>query len=118
MPDAHALLAKNRDVFSERDPDQRWEAVERTYADNVRFIDPDGEVVGRRALDDRAQKILDEAPADFVLEADGPEYLGPDTAAQAWRFGPPGSPVVRGIDVLTFADGLVSVLLTLVAPSE
>ena len=86
----------------------------RTYVEDVRFIDPDGESVGREALNDRAQKILDDAPADFVLEEDGLAYVSPDTAVQPWRFGPPGSPVVRGIDVLTVRDGSVSVVRTLI----
>ena len=115
MPDADELLYMNREVFSERDPEKRRAAIERTYAEEVRFIDPQGEVVGQQALNDRAQKILDDAPADFVLEEDGLGYVSPDTAAQAWRFGPPGSPVVRGIDILTVSDGRVSVLRTLLA---
>jgi hypothetical protein len=65
MPDATELLYSNlHEVFSERDPGKRWAAIERTYLDDVRFIDPEGEVVGRRALNDRARKILDDAPAD------------------------------------------------------
>ena len=115
MPDADELLYMNREVFSERNPEKRREAIVRTYAEDVRFIDPQGEVVGRQALNDRAQKILDDAPGDFVLEEDGLGYVGPDTAAQAWRFGPPGSPVVRGIDILTVSDGRVSVVRTLIA---
>jgi SnoaL-like domain len=107
----------NRDVFAERDPEKRRAAIERTYAEDVRFIDPDGESVGREAINDRAQKILDDAPADFVLEEDGLAYVSPDTAVQAWRFGPPGSPVVRGIDVLTVRDGSVSVVRTLLIGS-
>jgi SnoaL-like domain len=114
MPVPEELLYMNREVFSERDPDKRRAAIERTYAEDVRFIDPEGEIVGRQALNDRAQKILDDAPADFVLEEDGPGYVSPDTAAQAWRFGPPGSAAVRGIDILTVRDGRVSVLRTLV----
>ena len=114
MPDADELLYMNREVFSERDPEERRAAIERTYAEDVRFIDPQGEIVGQRALNDRAQKILDDAPGDFVLEEDGLAYVSPDTAAQAWRFGPPGSPVVRGIDILTVSDGRVSVLRTLI----
>jgi hypothetical protein len=114
MPDAAELLRMNRQVFSERDPEKRRAAIERTYAEDVRFIDPDGESVGREAINDRAQKILDDAPADFVLEEDGLAYVSPDTAIQAWRFGPPGSPVVRGIDVLTVGDGSVSVVRTLI----
>src|ERR1700692_2432328 len=115
MPDAAELLYMNmHEVFSERDPQRRLAAIERTYAEDVRFIDPEGEVVGRKALNDRAQKILDDAPAAFVLEEDGLGYVSPDTAAQPWRFGPPGSPVVRGIDTLTVSDGRVSVVRTLI----
>ena len=114
MPDAAELLQMNRQVFSERDAEKRRAAIEQTYAEDVRFVDPDGESVGREAINDRAQKILDDAPADFVLEEDGLAYISPDTAIQAWRFGPPGSPVVRGIDVLTVGDGGVSVVRTLI----
>jgi len=117
MPDARALLHANlHEVFSERDPDARWAAIERTYAEDVRFIDPDAEVVGRKALNDRAQELLDRAPADFVLEEDGPQYKAGETAAMAWRLGPPGSPVARGIDILTVDGGLVRVLRTLLVP--
>jgi SnoaL-like domain len=116
MPDATELLYGNlHEVFSERDPERRRAAIERTYAQDVRFIDPEGEVVGRQALSDRAQKLLDGAPANFSLQEDGPRYVGPGTAALAWRFGPPGSPVARGIDILTIRDGRVSVLRTLIA---
>ena len=115
MPDSGELLQMNLQVFSERDPETRRAAIERTYVEDVRFVDPGGESVGREALNDRAQKILDDAPADFVLEEDGLAYVSPDTAVQPWRFGPPGSPVVRGIDILTVSDGLVSVVRTLIA---
>ena len=103
----------NLRVFSERDPEKRREAIERTYVEDVRFIDPDGESVGREALNDRAQKILDDAPADFVLEEAGLAYVSPDTAVQPWRFGPPGRSRGRGIDVLTVRDGSVSVVRAL-----
>ena len=49
-----------------------------------------------------------------MLEEDGLGYVSPDTAAKPWRFGPPGSPVVRGIDILTVRDGSVSVVRTLI----
>src|ERR1700751_3016588 len=99
MPDANELLYMNREVFSERDPEKRRAAIERTYADDVRFVDPEDEVVGRQRHNDRAQKVLDDAPGDFVLEEDGLAYVSPDTASQAWSFGPPGSPVVLGIAI-------------------
>ncbi len=117
MPEAKELLYSNlHEVFSERDPERRRAAIERTYTEDVTFIDPAGEVAGRQALSDQAQKLLDGVPAGFVLEEDGPRYAGTDTAALAWSLGPPGNPVTRGIDILTIRDGRVSVVHTLIAP--
>src|ERR1700757_1864540 len=117
MTDVKELLHSNlHEVFSERDPERRRAAIERTFTEDVTFINPEGAVTGRQALSDQAQKLLDGAPADFTHEEDdGPGYGGTDTAALAWRFGPPGSPVARGIDIGTIRDGRVSVLRTLLA---
>ena len=115
MPDANELLRINHEVTSERDPEKRRVAIERAYVEDLRYIDSAGEVVGRQAFSDRVQKILDDAPADFVLEEEGLAYVGPDTAVQAWRFGSPGRPVIRGMDVLTLRDGRVSVVRGLLA---
>jgi hypothetical protein len=118
MPDAKDLLHSNlHEVFSERDPERRWAAIERTYTEDVAFIDPEGDYVGRQALSDKAQQLLDGPVAGFVLDEDGPRYVGTDTAALAWRVGPPGDPVVRGIDILTIRDGRVSAVRTLIAPT-
>jgi hypothetical protein len=37
-------------------------------------------------------------------------------AALAWRFGSPGYPLARGLDILTIRDGRVSVVRTLIVP--
>jgi hypothetical protein len=116
MPEASELLRINlHEVTSERDPERRGAAIEQAYVEDLRFLDSEAEVAGRQAFSDHVQKILDDAPADFVLEEDGPAYVGPDTAAQPWRFGPPGNPVIRGMDVLTLRNGRVSVVRGLVA---
>jgi hypothetical protein len=116
MTDASELLRINlEEVTSERDPVRRRSVIDREYVEDVRFLDSHADLVGRQALSDRIQEILDSAPAGFVLEHDGPAYIGPDTAAQPWRFGPPGKPVIRGIDVLTLRDGKVSVVRGLTA---
>ena len=80
------------------------------------FIDPDGEFVGWQALNDQAQKLLDGLLAGYVFEEDGPRYFIADTAALAWRVGPPGKPIARGLDVLTIRDGRVSAVRTFIAP--
>ncbi len=110
MSDANELLRIQHEVTAERDPEKRRAAIERAYVEDLRFLDREVEVVGRQAFSDRVQQILDGAPPDFVLEEDGPAYVGPDTAAQPWRFGPPGNPVLRGMDVLTLRDGKVAVV--------
>ena len=116
MSDAIELLRINlHEVTSERDAERRLAAIERSYVEDLRFIDSEAEVVGRKAFSERIQEILDGAPADFVLEDDGPAYVGPDTAAQPWRFGPPGNPLIRGMDVLTLRDGMVSIVRGIVA---
>jgi hypothetical protein len=81
----------------------------------VTFTDPEATFVGRQALNNQAQKVLDGVMAGFALEEDGPPYVGTDIGVLAWRFGPPGRPVARGIDILTIRDGLVSALRTLIA---
>jgi hypothetical protein len=108
MPDANELLRINHEVTSEWDPERRRAAIEQAYVQDLRFLDSQAEVVGRQAFSDRIQKILDDAPANVVLEVEGPAYVGPDTAAQPWRFGPLGSPVLRGMDVRTLHDGMVA----------
>jgi hypothetical protein len=117
VPAATELLHSNlHEVFSEQNPERRWAAIGRTYTEDVRFIDPDGEFAGWQALSDQAQKLLDGLVAGYVFEEDGPSYVGTDTAALAWRFGPPGRPIARGLDILTIHDGRVSVVRTLIAP--
>ncbi len=108
------LLHSNlHEVFSERDAERRWAAIERTYTEDVTFIDPEETVVGWQALNDKAQQLLDGPLAGFVLDEDGPPYIAGDTAALAWRFGPPDKPAIRGIDIVTIRDGRVSHLRTL-----
>jgi hypothetical protein len=117
MAEATELLHSNLfEVFSERDPERRRAAIGRPYTEDVKFIDPDGEFVGWQALSDRAQQLLDEASAGDVFEEDSPTYVGTDTAALAWRFGRPGKPVARGLDILTIRDGRVTTVKTLIRP--
>ncbi|KUN29528.1 hypothetical protein AQJ23_01815 [Streptomyces antibioticus] len=75
--------------------------------------DPEGTTTGRDAIADKAADLLANAPADFEFSEDGRRYAGPDTGALAWAFGPPGTPAVRGIDVITVRDGRIAALLTM-----
>ena len=110
------LHANLHEVFTEREPNARRAAIERTYAEDVRFIDAEAEVVGREAVNERVHQLVAGVPAEFLLEEDGPPYVAGDVGALAWRLGPPGSPVSRGIDILTVRDDRVIVHRTLLAP--
>ncbi|ABS01857.1 hypothetical protein FHR75_001787 [Kineococcus radiotolerans] len=107
------MRANLLDVFGERDPGRRRAAAERTYTADVRFSDPDETVLGQRALLDKAQRLLDDAPG-FVFSPDGPVRVAQDLGYLAWGFGPEGGePVVRGIDVALVVDGRISRVYTL-----
>ena len=104
------------EVFGQRDPGLRREAIGRTYAEDIAFTDPEGTVQGYDAMDEQARKILDKAPETFVFASDGPLYVLSDTAALPWRFGPEGGPpVARGIDVAAISNGRITSLKTLLA---
>jgi hypothetical protein len=111
---ARQLLDSNLvQVFGNRDAASRRDAIDVTYAEDVAFTDPEGTVTGRDALEAKAAALIDSAPADFDFAPDGLEYVGANSAALAWTFGPAGNPVARGIDVITIADGRISALTTM-----
>lgn len=57
MSDAKQLSYMSlHEVFAERDPEKCWAAIERIYGEDVPFIDPAGEVVGRPALNDARKR--------------------------------------------------------------
>ncbi len=106
------------DVFGERDPERRLEAIARTYTEDVTFTDPDEVVKGHDALDAKAQKLLDQSPG-FVFSAAGPIYINHDMGYLAWNLGPEGAPpVVRGVDVCFVQDGLIAKVYTILLDSE
>src|SRR5690348_11599901 len=67
------MLANLFDVFNERDRERRTTAIARTYTDSVVFSDHNGITTGREALNEKAQKLLENAP-DFVFTAASPVY--------------------------------------------
>lgn len=110
----HANLMQ---VFAERDPDRRWASVVRVYAPDVVFADPEESVVGHRALNDKAQRLLDESPS-FVFSPGGEVQVVQDLGYLAWQFGPEGQPpVVRGADIALVADGVITKVWTMLTAS-
>ena len=116
MPTISELLHANlHDVFGNRDATARREAIERVYAEDVVFTDPEGAVTGWDALEAKAAGLVDDAPESFAFAEVGPAYLGAGSGALAWTFGPEGAPVARGVDVIEVREGRIASLLTLIA---
>jgi hypothetical protein len=119
MSAVHELLAANlHRVFGNRDAVSRRVAIDETYAEDVAFDDGEGAVVGREAIEQKVTALLSGVPADFVFAEDGIAYTSADTGVLSWAFGPTGSPVVRGVDIITVRDGLITAVKTLVVPAE
>ena len=101
------------EVFHEPDPDRRAAAIARTYAENVRWSDDEGVIVGRDALATKATSLragldgLEFVASGEVRETTGLGYL-------AWELRPPGADVaaVSGFDVGLIADGRITELYT------
>lgn len=101
------------EVFGERDPERRAEAIRRTYTADVAYSEPKDAVSGHEALGAKAQGILDASPG-FVFSAAGPVRVNHDLGYLAWNFGPEGQPpVVSGVDVALVEGGLIAKLYTL-----
>ena len=107
------MLANLFAVFGERDPDRRSTAIADNYTDDVIWTDPEGTTQGRRALNKRAQKLIDRSP-DFVFSAAGPVHVSRDLALLAFNLGvPERPPAVSGIDVALVRDGRIARLYTI-----
>jgi SnoaL-like domain len=116
MPDLlESLMRANLlEVFGERDPDRRLEAIRRTYTPDVVFADAEGQLQGHDALHAKAQGILDGAP-DFVFRPAGDVYEVQDLGYLAWELGPPdGAAVVSGVDMGFVRDGRLARVYTVV----
>jgi SnoaL-like domain len=101
------------DVFAERDPAKRAAAAEEVYAEQVTFSDPEAVVVGRQALGEKAQQLLDRSPG-FVFREAGPARVAGNLVVLPWHFGPEGQPpVASGLDISIVEDGRIAHLYTL-----
>lgn len=103
-------------VFSERDPERRWDVITRNYTDDVIWTDPDGTAQGRDAFGEAAQKFLDSTP-DLVFTAAGPVFVSRNLGYLPFNLGVPKQPpAVSGHDVALVRDGRIALLYTMVAP--
>jgi hypothetical protein len=101
-------------VFSEGDPERRRKAIEANYTEDLIWSDPETTVHGHRAMNERAQVVLDAVPG-FVFTAAGPVHVRRDLGYLAFVHGvPERPPAITGFDVAIVRDGRIAVLYTVV----
>ena len=108
------LMERNvSEVFGERDPGRRRQAIAELYADDCALYDADGEATGQAAVSDRVGRILGESPPGFAFSLVGPAEVIHDLGRLRWQTGPAGAPpVASGMDVAVFANGKIRALYT------
>ena len=115
-PSLGRLMERNvSEVFGERDPDRRKQAIAHLYADDCALYDADGESIGQTAVSDRVGRILDEGAPGFAFSLAGPAEVIHDLGRLRWQLGSAGAPpVVSGMDVAAFANGKIRRLYTFI----
>ena len=99
------------DVFDEHDPGRRAEAIERTFAPDVRFIDHNGAHNGRAEISAAVERLHALLPGFRFTHTREPQVLE-GAARLSWQFGPPSDPAkITGTDTILVRDGRISVLL-------
>jgi hypothetical protein len=99
------------EVFDEREPNRRAEAIDRIFAQDVRFIDHNGTHDGRAEIGEAVNK-LHARFADFRFTHAGEPQILESAARLNWTFGPPSDPAkITGTDTILIRDGRVSTLV-------
>lgn len=105
-------------VFGQRDPLLRSEAIARLYAPDAALYEPHAVARGHAQISGAVTAVLQNLPEDFTFVPRGPAHGHHDTACLLWSAGPAdGAVAVTGIDVATFRDGRIASLHVFLDPS-
>jgi hypothetical protein len=116
MPETiEALLRRNLfEVFAERDPVKRKQALTEIWHAEGVLINPDGRHIGRVEISHTVEKLLAKFPAFVFTERTAPEGFH-GIGRIGWGFGPANDPpVVTGIDVGEATAGKLKLLFAFV----
>lgn len=110
------LHANLMEVFNERDDAARRAVIDRTYAEDVRWIDDEGVTVGRAALDAKCV-ALQSGLGPLQFEPVGHAHVLEGFGQLSWRLvAPDGSSPMAGFDVVLIKNGLITELYTVLTP--
>ena len=107
------LMERNlREVFGQRVSERLKVAISELYAEACTFFEAEEQIVGRDAINEKVEHILQDAPG-FVFRLVGSPQVNHDHGRLQWQFGPSGAtPVVTGMDVAVFERGRIRSLYT------
>ncbi|MGI4865128.1 MAG: nuclear transport factor 2 family protein [Janthinobacterium lividum] len=105
-----AVLTRHFGILNNLDFTSRTSAIAEVYADNLTFIDPHQEFVGREHFDGFLQGLHQKFPG-AVFQLAQPIDVHHGIARILWQFGPPANPTaVTGQDTVVLADGKVQAI--------
>jgi SnoaL-like domain len=105
------------DVFGQRDPASRADAIAELFRPDCVFSDPDGTHIGHAAIEKAAAEVQARFPG-FRFTAVLRQSLQ-DAGRQHWVFGLPGEPPqVSGLDLIIVVDGKIRALYTFLDPAK
>jgi hypothetical protein len=115
---AQLMTASLLEVFGERDTARRRVAMQRTFAADVTFHDPEGTVTGHEPLEGKIEALYAGAPPDWVFLGAAPAAEVADLGRATWTFEPPAGPeAARGMDIGIIVDGRIATMYTIVEPA-
>ena len=106
----HLMERNLHEVFGQRDSVRRKVAISQLYTEDCIFFEAEEQIVGRDALNEKVERILQEAPG-FVFRLVGSPQVNHDHGRLQWQFGPNGAPpFVTGMDIAVFEQGKIRAL--------
>ncbi|MDR6935955.1 VOC family protein [Luteibacter sp. 3190] len=95
-------------MLNDTNADSRAKTIDRYYADDTVFNDPEGLIEGKRGLNDLVGK-LQAANRGFRFRVVGPATIQNGSVRVKWTFGPAAEPAkISGEDILTLVDGKIA----------
>jgi SnoaL-like protein len=105
MSDFSGLVERYLAVWNTTDEAERRKAIERVFAEDVRYVDPLAEVEGREALNGLIGAVHQQFPG-LVFSSGGPVDAHHSQGRFTWHLGEPGGEaVVIGFDVASLDEG-------------
>jgi hypothetical protein len=112
------MQANLNQVFGERDPDRRIEAIGTLYATDAVLNEPGDSAKGHVAICQAVTRLLGSLPQDFVFSALGPASGHHGIGCLKWRAGPVGGPAAAtGMDIAHMQDGRIHSLFVFIDAS-